>query len=120
MPRPKTCRRVCCEPGYRFFKPQGVPLDSLDKRDLGLDELEAIRLADMLGLSQAEAASMMNISQPTFNRILASARHTAAECVVSGLAMRIASPEDSDSIVDTSASVQAGDACGRRGRRHGK
>lgn len=95
-------------------------MDALDKRDLGLDELEAIRLADMLGLPQAEAASRMNISQPTFNRILASARRTAAECVVSGLAMRISSPEDSDSVVDTSATVQAGDACGRRKRRHGR
>jgi len=120
MPRPKTCRRVCCEPGYRFFKPQGVPLDALDKRDLGLDELEAIRLADKLGLPQAEAASMMNISQPTFNRILASARHKTAECIVSGLAMRIASPEDSNSVVDTTTAVPSRDACGRRRRRHGK
>jgi len=111
MPRPKTWRRVRCEPGYRYFKPQGVPLSSLDKRDLGSDELEAIRLADMLGLAQVEAASMMNISQPTFNRILASARHKAAECVVSGLAMRIVSPEKSNSVVDTS------DALPARGRR---
>ena len=95
-------------------------MDSLGKRDLGLDELEAIRLADMLGLSQAEAASMMNISQPTFNRILASARRTAAECFVSGLAMRIASPEDSNSVVDTTTAVPSRDACGRRRRRHGK
>jgi len=114
MARPKRCRRVCCEPGYRFFKPQGVPLDSLDKRDLGLDELEAIRLADMIGLPQAEAARMMNISQPTFNRILASARHKAAECVVNGFALRIVSPEGSSSVIDTSNVSPAGSMHGRR------
>ena len=120
MPRPKTCRRVCCEPGYRFFKPQGIPLSSLERRDLGLDELEAIRLADFLGLNQTEAANRMNISQPTFNRILASARHKSAECVVQGLAMRIASPEDSNSIVDKNASKADETHCSRRRRRHGK
>jgi predicted DNA-binding protein (UPF0251 family) len=120
MPRPKRCRRVCCEPGYRFFKPQGVPLKSLNKINLGLDELEAIRLADMLGLSQADAASMMNISQPTFNRILASARHKAAECVVSGLAMRIESPEKSNSIVNTSNETPTTGECERRRRRQGR
>src|SRR4030042_334786 len=120
MPRPKICRRVCCEPGYRFFKPQGIPLDSLDRRDLGLDELEAIRLADALGLSQAEAARMMNISQPTFNRILACARHKLAECIVGGLAMRIVSPEKSNSVVDTSARIPASGGCAHRRRRHGR
>jgi len=118
MPRPKRCRRVCCEPGYRYFKPQGIPLNSIDRRDLGLDELEAIRLADMLGLSQAEAAGMMNVSQPTFNRILASARRKIAESVVGGLAIRIESPEKSNSIIDTSAAVAAGSACERRRRRN--
>lgn len=110
---------MCCEPGYRFFKPQGVPLGSLDKRDMGMDELEAMRLADMLSLSQADAASMMNISQSTFNRILASARHKAAECVVTGLAMRIVSPTKSDSVVDTGRPTQGGHSYGHRKRRQG-
>jgi predicted DNA-binding protein (UPF0251 family) len=120
MGRPKTCRRVCCEPGYRFFKPQGIPLDSLDRRDLGLDELEAIRLADALELSQAEAAQMMNISQPTFNRILASARRKTAESIVGGLAIRIESPEMSNSIVDTGDGVPGFRMRGHRARRQGR
>ena len=82
--------------------------------------MEAMRLADMLGLSQAEAATMMNISQPTFNRILASARHKAAECVVSGLAMRIVSPEKSNSVVDTGDALPARGAFGHRRRRRGR
>jgi len=92
-------------------------LDSLERRDLGLDELEAIRLADMLHLSQAEAAAMMNVSQPTFNRILASARAKTAESIVGGFAIRIASPEMSNSVLDTRDIATSGPACRRRARR---
>lgn len=120
MGRPKACRRVCCEPGYRFFKPQGTPLDSLGRRDLGLDELESIRLADVLGLSQAEAAQRMSISQPTFNRILASARRKTAECIVDGLAIRIESPEMSNSILDTRDVFSSRRGPGHRERRNGR
>jgi predicted DNA-binding protein (UPF0251 family) len=117
MPRPKRCRRVCCEPGYRYFKPQGIPLSALDKRDIGLDELEAVRLADMRGLSQADASDEMNVSQPTFNRILASARRKIAESLVGGLAIKIESPEASNSVVDTGETATPTGTCGRGGRR---
>ncbi|MCU0853289.1 MAG: DUF134 domain-containing protein [Thermoplasmata archaeon] len=117
MPRPKRCRRVCCEPGYTFFKPQGVPLTSLAKRDLGLDELEALRLADVLGLPQADGAKMMNVSQPTFNRILAAGRSKTAECVVNGLAIRIESPEASNSEIRREEETgMAGTPCRHRRR----
>lgn len=44
-----------------YFKPQGIPLDALEDVDLGLDELEAIRLADFNGLYQEAAAKKMDI-----------------------------------------------------------
>lgn len=94
MPRPKRCRRVCFDPSYRYFKPQGIPLDELEKVDLRVDELEALRLADMLGLSQTNAAKEMNVSQPTFNRILAGARAKVAKCLVSSSALKIAKPDN--------------------------
>ncbi|MEM0343738.1 MAG: DUF134 domain-containing protein [Thermoplasmata archaeon] len=99
MPRPKRCRRVCYEPGFKFFKPQGIPLDLLEKREIELDELEAIRLADMLGLSQVEAAGLMNISQPTFSRILASGRRKIAECIINGLALKMKAVDASDNTI---------------------
>ncbi len=91
-------------------------MDALDTRDLGLDELEAMRLADVLGHSQAQAATMMNVSQPTFNRILASARRKTAESVVGGLAIRIKAPGPSISVVDSLDLVSAGHSHGRRRR----
>jgi hypothetical protein len=45
---------------------------------IGLDELEAIRLADLEGLYQDAAADRMGVSRQTYARILARARHTVA------------------------------------------
>lgn len=105
MPRPKRCRRVCFDPSYRYFKPQGIPLDELEKVDLRVDELEALRLADMLGLSQANAAKEMNVSQPTFNRILAGARAKVAQCLVRSSALKIAKPDNPSEISIVSESA---------------
>jgi predicted DNA-binding protein (UPF0251 family) len=109
MPRPKICRRVCCEPGYRFFKPQGIPLNRLQWIDIAMDELEALRLSDVLELSQTDAARSMNISQPTFNRVLNSARNKTSRCFTEGLALRI-----NESPSDNSVAVDSGDMQGRR------
>jgi predicted DNA-binding protein (UPF0251 family) len=56
---------------------------------MALDELEALRLSDVMELSQADAAKRMNISQPTFNRVVNSARNKTSRCVTEGLALRI-------------------------------
>jgi predicted DNA-binding protein (UPF0251 family) len=89
MPRPRRRRRVCCDPNLRVFKPQGTPTTQLEKIDLELDELEAVRLTDVLNLTQLEAASQMDVSQPTYNRILSSARRKVAKAIVDGCALRI-------------------------------
>jgi predicted DNA-binding protein (UPF0251 family) len=89
MPRPKICRRICCDIDSRFFKPRGIPLRDLKIINLGIDELESLRLSDQLGLSQIEAAKKMSISQPTFNRIISSARQKVADCLVEGKAIKI-------------------------------
>ena len=89
MPRPKCVRRVRSEPGVRYFKPRGVPLAALDEVILTVDEFEAIRLADLDGLYQEDAAPKMNISRPTFGRIIESAHRKIAEALVMGTALRI-------------------------------
>lgn len=61
----------------------------LDEVDLAMEEIEAIRLKDFLGLDQTEAAEKMNISQSTFQRILTSARQKVAESIVKGKALKI-------------------------------
>ena len=82
MPRPCKCRRIRGEPPANAFKPVGVPGRSLDTIELGLDELEAIRLADLEGLYQDAAAEQMGVSRPTFGRLVERARHKIASALI--------------------------------------
>lgn len=61
----------------------------LEETILTVDEFEAIRLKDFLNLEQGEAAKKMNISQPTFHRLLLEARKKIADAIVNGKAIRI-------------------------------
>jgi len=89
MPRPRQCRRVSHLPGSDYFKPRGIPLASLEEIVLSVDELEALRLADLEGFYQEEAAGRMNVSRQTFGRIIESARRKVAEALVKGKALKI-------------------------------
>ena len=84
MARPKKCRSIACSPNASYFKPRGIPLVELEEVVLNMDELEAIRLADYEGLYHEEAASRMNVSRPTFGRILGEARGKVADAILGG------------------------------------
>ena len=56
---------------------------------LGFDELEAIRLADLLGMHQEEAARGMGVSRQTFGRIVESARRKVAQAIIGRKCLRI-------------------------------
>jgi predicted DNA-binding protein (UPF0251 family) len=90
MPRPKSPRRLGHLPGVLYFKPQGIPLRSLETVILEPDEIEAIKLYEVDCLSQLESASKMAISQPTFARILDVANKKIADAIVNGKAIQIA------------------------------
>ncbi len=60
MGRPKKCRWVETKPGVTFFKPRGIPLRALEQTTITVDELEAIRLADYLELTQEEVAAFQS------------------------------------------------------------
>jgi predicted DNA-binding protein (UPF0251 family) len=66
-----------------------VPLDGLTRLNLLYEELEALRLADLEGLTQEEAAALMSVSRSTFQRIVAQARHRVAHALVEGHALQI-------------------------------
>jgi uncharacterized protein len=87
--RPNNPRRVGFLPEVVYFKPAGVPIVDLQEVLLGQDEFEAIRLKDLLGMSQEEAAKEMHISQPTFHRLVLTARQKIADAFVNGKAVRI-------------------------------
>lgn len=89
MPRPPKWRRVEFLPGVTYFKPAGIPLRALSEVRLSVEEVEAIRLKDLEGLEQEQAADRMNISRSTFQRVLASGRRKMADALLNGKAIRI-------------------------------
>ncbi len=89
MSRPCRCRRIRCNPDANYFKPRGIPLDVLEEINLTLDELEAVRLADLEGLYQVDAAKKMDISRQTFGNIINSAHRKVADVLLNTKALKI-------------------------------
>jgi predicted DNA-binding protein (UPF0251 family) len=82
-------RRVDLPPKYQHFKPAGVPRRMLQCVVLTLDEFEAIRLADYIGKDHNDASVKMNISRPTFSRLIEKARHKVAQAIIDGMELVI-------------------------------
>jgi hypothetical protein len=80
-------RHIGFKPPARLFKPAGIPACALERVTLTLDEVEALRLADLNGLYQEQAAEQMKISRPTFSRIIEEARRKVAEALIHGKAL---------------------------------
>jgi predicted DNA-binding protein (UPF0251 family) len=86
--RPKKYRIIKSDPSISQFSPRGKP-GRPDEVDLTMDEFEAIRLSDFLGMPQKEAAKSMRISQQTFSRILRRGRRNLGKGLVKGASIRI-------------------------------
>ncbi|HAL91791.1 MAG TPA: hypothetical protein DCM68_02045 [Verrucomicrobia bacterium] len=89
MARPVQTRKIDFVPRATFFKPAGIPRLELEEVALTLDELEAVRLADLNGLYQEMAAPKMDISRSAFARILESARRKIADALIHGKSLRL-------------------------------
>lgn len=106
-------------PSCRFFKPQGIPLSTLEKVILTDDELEAVRLADHEGLYQQDAADRMHISRQTFGRIIDAAHKKIADALVNGKALCIEGGNVTHT-PETPADPQPMPPCPNRRHRHGR
>lgn len=89
MGRPHKLRRIEFPPKFSSFKPPQIPMTDLEEIQLSVDEYEAIRLADYDDLNHEEAAVKMQISRPTFTRIIESAHKKISIALVEGKAIRI-------------------------------
>lgn len=99
MPRPVKCRRVEYLPPYHRYKPAGVLCEDSEFISVTIDELEAMRLKDVEGLSQVECAERMQVSRQTFQLILERARRNLVSAITQGKVLQIeggsyATPED--------------------------
>jgi len=84
MPRPKKDRIVHRPPLFTSFKPIGIVGRTLEAITLSLDEFEAIRLADYMGMEHSEAAEEMEISRSTFTRLIEKARNKISHFLIEG------------------------------------
>jgi uncharacterized protein len=85
--RPRKRRTISRPPRSAIYKPAGVPLEGLRQVLLLPDELEALRLAHLEGLSQSEAAGRMEVSRSTFQRTLDRAHRQVSLALVEGQAL---------------------------------
>jgi len=122
MPRPCCLRHIDVNPCAVYFKPAGIPVHMLAEVVLTLAELESLRLADLNGLYQEQAAEKMKISRPTFSRVIEQARRKVADALIHGKAVRIETGSailPSDARQDKHVSIRLpASRCG--GRAHGK
>lgn len=89
MPRP--CKPRCCRlfQGDPVFKPRGIPMRDLAVVHLRLDELEALRLCDLEGHTQQQAAERMGVSRGTVQRLLEGGRSRVVSALVTSSALVI-------------------------------
>jgi len=86
-PRCKKPRTCGCQFKGRAYKPTGIPMKDIEKIILCRDELEAMKLCDMDGLTQEEAGAKMGISRGTVQRILSEARKKVATALSGCMAL---------------------------------
>lgn len=98
-PRPRKPRTCACPhrpPGSQVFKPAGIPLKELTLRELPQDELEALRLCDLEGMTQAAAGERMGISRGTVQRLVTSGRRRLVSALVDCHALIITPAEQQE------------------------
>ncbi len=89
MARPTKWRKIENMPTIPFFVPSKTDIAEVAENILKLEELEAIRLKDLEGLEQGECAEKMEVSRPTFQRILLSAREKIADSLINGKTIHV-------------------------------
>ena len=92
-------------------------MSALELVTLTFDEIEALRLGDLEGLYQEQAAEKMNVSRQTFGRIIDSAHKKIADALVNGKALSI---EGGNIKIDSSDFINNLCVKGRHGQRRGQ
>lgn len=111
MARPVRCRRICTEPVYDSFIPQGCQRKG--EVVLAVEEYEVIRLIDLNKLTHEQCAKQMDISRTTVTEIYQAARGKIADSIVNGKPLQIAGGHYR--LCDGSAVIYCRKACKKAG-----
>ena len=82
MPRPQRCRRVCREPEFACFLPEGAA--GGEQSFLSVDEFEVLRLVDYEKMTHEQCAQLMDISRTTVTEICENARRKVMDALLHG------------------------------------
>ncbi len=82
MARPQRCRRICNEPRFGRFSPDGAR--EQETVVLTVDEYEVLRLVDLEKQTHEQASQQMDVSRTTVTEIYESARTKLADSIVNG------------------------------------
>ena len=93
MPRQKCKRFMSFRPPGCQFNPHNLKPQQ-ESITLLAEEVEALYLMDLLELYQEEAALKMEVSRPTFARIIKSARHKVALAILGGQTLHLESSKE--------------------------
>ncbi len=85
--RKRRKRNIGLNLKHRCFKPCRNSFEEIGFVELGVDEMEALRLVDYLGLYHEESSNIMNVSRATFGRIAQKARQKVADALINGKAI---------------------------------
>ncbi|MFH1411908.1 MAG: DUF134 domain-containing protein [Candidatus Omnitrophota bacterium] len=86
--RPRKKKIIHSRPSIDCFGPKG-PIGTIEEIPVSVEEYEAIRLHDLLGKPQKQAAMSMGISQQSFSQMVRRARRKVADAIVNAKAIRI-------------------------------
>ena len=88
--RPRVSRHLDTSHQARCYAPQCMPSGDEGVISLLPEEVEILRLVDLVGLEQEEAAARLGVSRKTAWRDLHSARRKVAEALVNGRVLEVA------------------------------
>lgn len=88
--RPRTRRRIAHDAPPRCYSPQCNLTGSEDVVTILPDELEVLKLVDLMGYEQEEAAVLLGVSRRTAWRDLHEVRRKIADALVHGKGIEIA------------------------------
>ena len=84
IPSKSFKRTVSKIPKVEKFIPADLPMTELETVNLKIEELEAMRLVDLEGLDQEDAANKMGVSRKTLWKDLKSARKIITDALTTG------------------------------------
>jgi len=97
MGREKNIRKLNFKPVFDQFIPTNGQINGVT--NILDEEIEAIYLMDILGMYQEEAAKNMDVSRPTFTRILKNARKKLSTAIISGHKINIEHNKNNNYVV---------------------